>query len=76
MWQSSRASYRTQTPNTVTPVSLISMAQVPRNRLAPRAQGDSVHGTELSDGTAPTHLEGGRGEGEGEGDKEIRRERG
>lgn len=44
--QSTRPSYSTHTPNTVTPVSLTSMALVPRKRQSTREHGDTVEGKE------------------------------
>lgn len=54
--QSTRASYRRQTPNTVMPVSLTSMAHVPSSKLMSKAAGDSVPGRESSEEAAPTLL--------------------
>lgn len=45
LWDREKRSWAKQTPNTVTPVSFTSMAQVPRDRLSSRQQGDTVGGT-------------------------------
>lgn len=54
--QSTRKSYSTHTPNTVMPVSLTSMAQVPSNRLASKQPADTVEGRESSEACTPTLL--------------------
>ncbi len=53
---STRKSYRTHTPNTVTPVSFTSMAQVPNNRLRASDETDTVGGNSSAIRLADTLL--------------------